>query len=68
MFEMFKDKDGYWRFRVKALNNKIIAVSEAYTSKHNCIKGIKSLIKNVHEETEIKDLVNDNVWRLGKTE
>ena len=67
MFELFKDSQGLWRFRVKALNNKIIAVSESYTSKSNAVKGIKSLIKNVHEDTEIKDLENDKIWKLRKT-
>lgn len=67
MFEIFKDSQGLWRFRVKALNNKIIAVSESYTTKQNAIKGIKSLVKNVHEDSEIKDCEKDETWTLGKT-
>lgn len=59
MFEMFKDKSKLWRFRVKALNNKIIAVSESYSSRQNCIKGMKSLINNVSESTPIKDVEKD---------
>ncbi len=45
-FEVFKDKKGEWRFRLRARNNEIIAVGEGYTSKQNCLKGIKSIKKN----------------------
>lgn len=67
MFEMFKDKNKEWRFRVKALNNKIIAVSESYSSRQNCIKGMKSLINNVSPSSPIKDVEKDeflsyNLW------
>ncbi len=67
MFEMFKDKNKLWRFRVKALNNKIIAVSESYSSRQNCIKGMKSLVNNVSVSSPIKDVEKDeflsyNLW------
>jgi uncharacterized protein YegP (UPF0339 family) len=45
-FEIFQDTAGKFRFRLKAANNKIIAVSEAYESKDACHKGIKSVMKN----------------------
>jgi uncharacterized protein len=32
-FELYQDKDGAYRFRLKASNGEIIAVSESYTSK-----------------------------------
>jgi uncharacterized protein YegP (UPF0339 family) len=41
--EIFKDKKGEWRFRVKAGNNKIIAVSEGYKTKQGCKNGVDSL-------------------------
>ena len=44
-FEVFKDKSGEWRFRLKARNNKIIATSEGYTSKRNAVIGINSVIE-----------------------
>jgi len=45
-FEIFKDKSGQWRFRLLAGNNKIIAVSEAYTRKANAIDGVRSVVIN----------------------
>lgn len=62
MFEIYKDEQGLWRFRIKALNNKIIAVSESYTSKQNCMKGIKSLINTVNN-AEVKDIETGDTWR-----
>ena len=53
-FEMFQDKAGEFRFRLKARNGQIIAVSEGYTTKAACENGIASVQKNAPEaETEI---------------
>ena len=46
VFEWYKDKVGKYRFRLKAGNGEIIAVSEGYTSKDSCINGIESVKKN----------------------
>ncbi len=45
-FELYTDKSGRFRFRLKAKNGQIIAVSEGYTSKANCKNGIQSVKKN----------------------
>ena len=45
-FEIYSDKAGEFRFRLKARNGQIIAVSEGYTSKANCKNGIESVKKN----------------------
>ena len=45
-FEVYKDKTGKYRFRLKASNGKIIAVSEDYRAKKSCINGILSVKKN----------------------
>ena len=45
-FEVYKDKTGQFRFRLKARNGEIIAVSEAYTTKANCKNGVASVKKN----------------------
>lgn len=45
-FEIFKDKAGEFRFRLKARNGEIILASEGYTVKPSCIKGINSVRKN----------------------
>ena len=45
-FEVYESKDNEWRFRLKARNGEIIAVSEGYESKDALYKGIKSVQKN----------------------
>ena len=42
-FEMYKDAAGKCRWRLKASNGEIIAVSEAYSSEASCKNGIKSV-------------------------
>jgi uncharacterized protein len=46
VFEWYKDKKGKFRFRLKAGNGEIIAVSEGYSSKDGCVNGIESVKKN----------------------
>ena len=46
VFEWYKDKVGKYRFRLKAINGEIIAVSEAYNSKEGLENGIESVKKN----------------------
>ena len=45
-FELYTDKAGEFRFRLKATNGQIVAVGEGYTTKPNCEKGIASVAKN----------------------
>lgn len=45
-FEIFPDKQGGYRFRLKAGNGEIIAVSESYTSKSACENGIEAVKEN----------------------
>lgn len=45
-FEMYRDKAGSFRFRLKARNGEIIATSEGYTSRAACENGIESVRKN----------------------
>ena len=52
-FEMYQDKAGQFRFRMKARNGKIIGTSEGYTGKAGCLNGIESVMANAPEaETE----------------
>lgn len=46
-FEVYEDKGGEYRFRLKAGNGQIIAVSEGYKALASCLKGIESVKKNV---------------------
>ena len=43
---MYKDTAGKFRFRLRASNREIIAVSEAYESKDGCKNGIASVKEN----------------------
>jgi uncharacterized protein YegP (UPF0339 family) len=45
-FEIYKDKKGEFRFRLKARNGQIIAVSEGYKTMAACDNGITSVKKN----------------------
>lgn len=45
-FEMFTDKAGEFRFRLKARNGEVIATSEGYKAKASCMNGIESVKKN----------------------
>lgn len=45
-FEVYTDKSGEFRFRLKATNGEIIAVSEGYKKKPSCLNGIASVKKN----------------------
>jgi uncharacterized protein YegP (UPF0339 family) len=45
-FELYKDKAGKFRFRLKAGNGEIIATGEAYESKAGATNGIESVKKN----------------------
>ena len=56
-FEVFKDKAGEFRFRLKAGNGQIILASEGYKAKPSCMNGIASVKKNapLDERFERKD-------------
>ncbi|TCC52380.1 DUF1508 domain-containing protein [Kribbella capetownensis] len=49
-FELYKDKSGEFRFRLKAGNGEVIATSsESYSSKAAAMNGIESIKKNAAE-------------------
>ena len=45
-FEVYTDKAGEFRFRLKATNGQIIATSEGYKTIASCLNGIESVKKN----------------------
>lgn len=55
-YQVYKDIGGKYRFRLRAANNKILVVSEAYESKSSCINGVKSVQKNCQSQIEDKTL------------
>ena len=48
-FKIYTDKAGEFRFRLKATNGQIIAVSEGYKAMAGCKNGIESVKKNAPE-------------------
>ena len=48
-YELYKDKAGEYRFRLKASNGEIIGKSEGYKAKASARKGIASIGKNAPE-------------------
>ena len=49
-FEIYNDKAGEFRFRLKARNGEIVLASEGYKTKASCEKGIESVRKNAPAE------------------
>ncbi len=49
-FEIYTDKAGEYRFRLKARNGEIILASEGYKTKASCENGIESVRKNAPAE------------------
>ena len=45
-FEVYNDKAGEFRFRLKATNGQVIATSEGYKTKKACLNGVESVKKN----------------------
>ena len=54
-FEIYKDKAGEFRFRLKARNGEIIAVSEGYKALASCTNGIESVTKNAVDAVVVED-------------
>lgn len=54
-FEIYTDKAGEFRFRLKAKNGEIIATGEGYKALAGCKNGIESIIKNA-PDAEIKEV------------
>ncbi|MBR3508622.1 MAG: YegP family protein [Lachnospiraceae bacterium] len=53
-FEIYTDKAGEYRFRLKAANGQIIATGEGYKAKKSCENGIESVKKNVVDAPTVK--------------
>ncbi len=50
-FEMYTDKRGETRYRLKATNGQIILTGEGYAAKASCRNGIESVRKNADSPT-----------------
>ena len=54
-FEVYTDKAGEFRFRLKATNGQVIAVSEGYKAIASCLNGIESVKKNAPEAEVVEE-------------
>ncbi len=55
-FEIYEDKGGEFRFRLKAVNGQVIAVSEGYKAMASCKNGIESVVKNAPEAEVVENI------------
>lgn len=56
-FEVFQDRIGEYRFRLRSRNGEIIAASQGYSTWDACMLGIESIQRNAPEaETEIVNM------------
>ena len=51
-YQVYEDMAGKFRFRLRAGNNKIVAVSEAYEAKAGAMNGVKSVQTNCQSKIE----------------
>ncbi len=54
-FEIYKDQGGQFRWRLRAVNNEIIAQGEAYVTKQGCLDGINA-VKRLAPTATVVDL------------
>ncbi len=54
-FEIYKDKAGEFRFRLKATNGQIIATGEGYKALNGCMNGIESVKKNAQDAQIVEE-------------
>lgn len=54
-FQVYQDKQGFFRFRLKARNGEIIAVSDRYTAKAGCLGGIESAKRNAQTSPVVEE-------------
>lgn len=54
-FEVYKDKAGEFRYRLKARNGEIILSGEGYKAKASCLNGIDSIRRNAPDSPVVKE-------------
>lgn len=53
-FEVFTDKDGKFRFRLRASNGQIVLASQAYKTKRSALNGIASVRRNAASDDQFE--------------
>jgi len=59
-FEIYTDKAGEFRFRLKASNGQTILASEGYKTKSGCNNGIESVKKNASNDSNYERKVTSS--------
>ena len=54
IYEIYQDAQGKFKFRLRGISNKIVAIGEGYKTKSGCINGINSVKE--YNDAAIKDL------------
>lgn len=54
-FEVYLDKAGEYRFRLKASNGQIVATGEGYKQMSGCLSGIESVRKNAVDAELVRE-------------
>jgi uncharacterized protein YegP (UPF0339 family) len=54
-FEIYKDDKREWRFRLKARNGEIIAQSESYKNRLDCLHAVELIKKSAAAKIEFLD-------------
>ena len=61
-FEVYQDKNGEFRFRLKARNGQIVAVGESYKALDSCLNGVDSIKRNAPDA----EVVREELPKAGK--
>ncbi len=64
-FEIYTDKAGEYRFRLKAGNGQVILASEGYSAKAWCENGIESVRKNSQQDGNYERKETPSGWRFN---
>lgn len=53
-FEIYQDKSGDYRFRLKASNGEIVLTGQGYQSKAACVNGTESVTRNCEDASRFE--------------
>jgi uncharacterized protein len=53
-YEIYRDSDNQYRFRLVSANNKIICASEAYRNRKDCLDAIELVKDSQHSPVRVK--------------
>lgn len=65
--EIFRDKSGRHRFRVRAKNGRVLASSQAYASRGGARKGAAALVRLLGEATGMGNLLEGEGGGCSRT-